>query len=48
MRAVSTAMRTSIEQITVAPKPTATPLIAPITGLRQSKIRSETRPPESR
>ena len=41
-------MRASIDNVIVAPMPTAAPLIAPSTGFLQSKIRIETRPPESR
>ena len=35
-------------RVMVAPMPTAAPLMAPITGLRQLKIASVTRPPVSR
>ena len=38
----------SIGSSMVAPMPTAGPLTAAITGLRQEKIRSVTRPPPSR
>ena len=48
IRAVSDASRTSIGSVIVAPIPTAGPLIAAITGLVHSKIRSVSRPPLSR
>ena len=48
MRALSDARRTSIGSVIVAPIPTAGPLIAAITGLVHSKIRSVSRPPPSR
>ncbi len=38
----------SIGNVIVRPTPTADPLIAPITGLRLSKIRSASTPPASR
>ncbi len=47
-RAVVLARRMSIGSVIVTPTPTAAPLIAPITGLVHSKIRSVTRPPPSR
>ncbi len=47
-RAVSLAMRISMASCMVAPMPTAGPLTAAITGLRQLKIASVTRPPPSR
>jgi hypothetical protein len=47
-RASSDASRMSIGSSIVAPMPTAGPLTAAITGLRQEKIRSVTRPPPSR
>ena len=47
-RAASEAKRISIGKVIVTPTPTAAPLIAPITGLVHSKIRSDTRPPPSR
>jgi hypothetical protein len=43
-RAAVLARRMSIGSVIVTPTPTAAPLIAPITGLVHSKIRSETRP----
>ncbi len=48
MRASSAARRMSIGSVIVAPTPTAGPLIAAITGLVLSKIRSENSPPLSR
>ena len=36
------ASRTSIGSVTVTPTPTAAPLIAPMTGLRQPAMRSAT------
>jgi hypothetical protein len=39
---------TSIGSVIDAPAPTAAPLIAPITGLRESKMRSAITPPRSR
>ena len=47
-RALSDASRTSIGSVIVAPTPTAGPLIAPITGLVELKIRSVNWPPLSR
>ena len=47
-RALSLAMRMSIGSVIVTPTPTAGPLIAPITGFLQAKMRSDTRPPPSR
>src|SRR3954466_4478419 len=47
-RAFSLAMRMSIGSVIVTPTPTAGPLIAPMTGFLQAKIRSETSPPPSR
>ena len=47
-RACSPASRTSIGRVMVAPTPTAAPLIAPITGLRESKMRNVSIPPPSR
>ena len=44
----SATMRTSIGSVIVSPTPTADPLMAPITGLRESKIRSTAMPPPSR
>ena len=38
----------SIGSVMVTPTPTAAPLIAPITGFVQSKMRNETMPPPSR
>ncbi len=46
--APSAARRKSIGRVMVMPTPTAAPLSAPITGLRQLKIASDTSPPESR
>ena len=46
--APSAARRMSIGSVIVMPTPTAGPLIAAITGLCDSKIRSVTRPPPSR
>ena len=46
--APSAAMRTSIGSVIVMPTPTAGPLIAAITGLCDSKMRSVTCPPPSR
>ena len=46
--AFSLARRMSIGSVIVTPTPTAAPLIAAMTGLVQSKIRSDTRPPPSR
>ena len=46
--AVSLARRMSIGSVIVMPTPTAGPLIAAITGLVHSKIRSDTMPPPSR
>ena len=48
MRASSEASRTSIGSVIVAPTPTAGPLIAAITGLVESKMRSVSSPPLSR
>ncbi len=48
MRASSEARRTSIGNVIVAPTPTAGPLIAPITGFVQEKMRSVNWPPLSR
>ena len=42
------ARRMSMASVSVAPKPTAGPLMAAITGFFISKMRSETRPPPSR
>ena len=47
-RASVLAMRMSIGSVIVTPTPTAGPLIAAITGLVESKIRSVTMPPPSR
>ena len=47
-RAASDARRMSIGSVIVTPTPTAAPLIAPMTGLVHSKIRSDTMPPPSR
>ena len=46
--ASSAASRTSIASVIVAPTPTAGPLIAPITGFLQLKMRSVNWPPPSR
>ena len=46
--ALSLAKRISIGNVIVTPTPTAAPLIAPITGFKLSKIRSDTSPPPSR
>ena len=46
--ALSLASRMSIGNVIVTPTPTAAPLIAPITGFLQSKIRRLTIPPPSR
>ena len=48
IRVSSAAIRTSIGSVMVAPMPTAAPLMAAITGLVRSKIRSVSRPPLSR
>ena len=48
MRADSDARRTSIGSVMVMPTPTAGPLMAPITGFNERKIRNETSPPPSR
>jgi hypothetical protein len=48
IRASSAASRTSIGNVIVAPTPTAGPLIAPITGFVEAKIRSVNSPPLSR
>ena len=48
MRASSAARRMSIGSVIVIPTPTAGPLMAAITGLVESKIRSVTWPPLSR
>ncbi|MCY1362716.1 hypothetical protein D9M69_494480 [compost metagenome] len=48
MRAFSEARRKSIASVMVAPIPTAAPLIAPTTGLRQAWMARVTRPPVSR
>jgi hypothetical protein len=42
------ARRMSMASVSVAPKPTAGPLMAAITGFLRSKMRSATRPPPSR
>ena len=42
------ARRTSIGKVMVTPTPTAAPLMAPITGFCDLKIRSESMPPPSR
>ena len=47
-RLPSAPMRTSIGRTIVTPIPTAVPLIAAITGLREPKIRSASSPPTSR
>jgi len=47
-RASADASRMSIGSSIVAPTPTAEPFTAAITGLRQEKMRSVTRPPPSR
>src|SRR3546814_14248412 len=44
----SSDLRASMGSVIVAPMPTAAPLIAPITGFFASKMRIDTRPPESR
>jgi hypothetical protein len=46
--APSATRRMSIGSVIVMPTPTAGPLIAAITGLVRSKMRSETCPPPSR
>ena len=48
IRASVDASRTSIGSVIVTPTPTAGPLMAAITGLVLSKMRSVTRPPPSR
>ena len=48
MRASVEARRMSIGSVMVAPMPTAGPLIAPMTGLSDLKMRRVTRPPPSR
>ena len=47
-RAAVLASRMSIGNVIVTPTPTAAPLIAPITGFFESKIRSASMPPPSR
>src|SRR5437660_1879193 len=48
MRAAEDAIRRSIGRVSVMPKPTAGPLIAALTGVFMSKIRTVTVPPPSR
>ena len=47
-RALSLARRMSIGRVIVAPMPTAGPLMAAMTGLVSSKMRSVSSPPRSR
>jgi len=48
MRAALEARRRSIGKVMVAPKPTAGPLMAAMTGFLEAKMRNVTKPPPSR